>query len=213
MRVVRKFALAMLLATSSVVSQAATYFVELKGTVTSQVDPGSDANIGLGDTVTMTARFNDSRIFDNGTSRYANFFGLPADGDHYWNVKLNDLTWKSRDDELDGYPVDFDASDNFLQLPYIELLSGGGIGNPEGSLVPVDTNKIPIFNLGTGHIRSGDFLYGNTYVTPGFNVTWDLAGAKLTEVPEPSIWAMTIIGFGMVGAASRKRSRLRTITC
>lgn len=213
MRVVRKFALAMLLATSSVVSQAATYFIELKGTVTSQVDPGSDANIGLGDTVTMTARFNDSRIFDNGANRYATLYGLPTSGNYYWNVKLNDLTWKSVDEEFDGFPIDFDADDRPLQAPYFELLSGGGIGTPQGSLVPINTNQIPIFNLGSGEIRSGGFLYGNTYETPGFNVSWDLAGAKLTEVPEPSIWAMTIIGFGMVGAASRKRSRLRTITC
>lgn len=217
MRVVRKFALAMLLATTSVASQAATYFFELTGKVTSQVTSGVDPDIAVGDTVKMTARFDDSRIFSDGANNYAGFYGLPSSGNHFWNVKLNDLSWYSRDDELDGFPFDPDPSDSIdfeIGRPYIQLLSGGGVGTPEGSLIPANSSTIPAFYLATGRIYSGDFLYGNTRSTPGFDVTWDLAGAKLTEVPEPSIWAMTIIGFGMVGAASRKRSRsLRTITC
>jgi hypothetical protein len=45
-------------------------------------------------------------------------------------------------------------------------------------------------------------------------VTWDLANAKFVQVPEPSVWAMSIVGFGIVGAASRKRARtLKRITC
>lgn len=212
MGVVRKIALAVLLATTSAAGHAATYLMELTGTVTSQVDPGSDPNIALGDTVKMTARFDDSRIFDNGSGKFATFYGLPTSGDQFWNVKLNDLTWKSVDEFLDGSPLDFDPFDNPLQAPYVPLV-GGGVGTPVGFLIPVDTDKVPTFDLASGQIRSGDFTYGNTYKTPGFNVSWDLGGAKLTAVPEPSVWALTIVGFGMVGAASRRRTRaLRTIT-
>lgn len=211
---VRKIALAVLLATTSVAGQAATYLIELKGTVTSQVDPGSDPNMTVGDTVTMSSRFTDANIFDNGVNRYATFYGLPTSGDTFWNVKLNALTWSSAAEFLDGAPFDFDANDHPLSFPLVELLPGGGIGTPEGLLIPASRNDIPIFDLYRGEIRSGDFLAGNTYQSPGFNVTWDLAGAKFSAVPEPSVWAMTIVGFGLVGAASRKRARsLRTITC
>lgn len=213
MGVVRNIALAVLLATTSAAGHAATYLMELTGTVTSQINPGSDPNIAVGDTVKMTARFDDSRIFDNGSLRAATFYGLPPAGDQFWNVKLNDFTWVSGHEYLDGFPIDFDPSDRPLSFPYVELLPGGGIGVPQGELIPVDTDKIPVFNL-SGKIVSGDYLYGNTYTTPGFNVSWNLGGAKLVAVPEPSVWAMTIVGFGIVGVTTRRRTKtLRTITC
>jgi hypothetical protein len=213
MGVVRKLALAVLLATTSAAGQAATYLMELTGAVTSQVDAGSDPNIAVGDTVKMTARFDDSRIFDNGSGKFATFYGLPTSGDQFWNVKLNGLTWQSLDEALDGLPLDFDPFDNPLQAPFVPLLAGGGLGTPTGFLSPEDTDKLPTFNLLTGEIRSGNSVDGNTYKTPGFNVSWNLGGAKLVAVPEPSVWALTIVGFGMVGAASRRRTRtLRTIT-
>jgi len=217
MRVVRNVALVVLLATTSVASQAATYFAQLTGTVTSQIDPGSDPNIAIGDTVVMTSRFDDSRIFDNGTLRAASVYGLPTSGDQFWNIKLNDFTWQTSDDEFDGGPFDFDANDHPLSLPYFALLPGGKIGSPVTFLTRTDTDAIPrLYSSGgsTANILAGDFLYGNTSKTPGFVVTWDLSNAKLVQVPEPSIWAMTIVGFGIVGAASRKRSRtLKRITC
>ena len=212
MGVVRKLALAVLLATTSAAGQAATYLFELTGTVTSQVDPGSDPHIAVGDTVKMTARFDDSRIFDNGSGQFATFYGLPTSGSQFWNVKLNDLTWMSTDEFLDGLPLDFDPFDNPLQAPYVPLV-GSGVGTPVGFLVRSESDTLPTFDLFKGEIRSGDSLYANTSKTPGFNVSWNLGGAKLTAVPEPSVWAMTIVGFGMVGAASRRRTRtLRTIT-
>jgi hypothetical protein len=238
MRMVRKIALAAILATTSVEAQAATYFVKLTGTVTSQFDPGPGpvvdpppppsppappVNIAVGDHVVMTAVFSDDRIFDNGSVKAAVMYGLPKSGQQFWNVKLNDLTWKSRDDEFDGLPlsfdpngvpIDFDANPP-LSMPYFELLSGGKIGSPHFLLTPPDTNKIPRLSSdgGDGVILPGQYLFGNTTQTPGFVVTWDLAHGSITTVPEPSVWAMTIVGFGIVGAASRRRSRaLKSIT-
>jgi hypothetical protein len=214
---VRNIALAAILATTSVAAQAATYLAQLTGTVTSQVAPGSDPNIAIGDTVIMTSRFDDSHIFDNGALRAAVVYGLPASGDQFWNIKLNDLTWQASDDEFDGFPFDFDADGHPLSMPYFELLPGGKIGSPITLLTRVDVDNLPRFySFGgpTAAIFPGDGLYGNTTKTPGFVVTWDLANARFTAVPEPSVWALTIVGFGIVGAASRKRSRkLRTITC
>lgn len=214
MRMVRNVALAVLLATTSVASHAATYVVELTGTVASQVNPGSDPDIAVGDTVKMTGRFSDDRIFDDGADRYAVVYGLPTSGTEFWNVKLNGLTWASFDEFQDGAPIDFDPFDRPLSFPYFEVLPGGKIGAPQGLLIPSNSSTVPSFDLGLGHIRSGDPFYNNSRETPGFNVSWDLAGAQLVQVPEPSVWAMTIIGFGIVGAASRRRARtLKRITC
>lgn len=214
MRLVRNAALAFFLAGSAVAAQASTYLATLTGTVSSQVNPGSDPNISVGDSVVMTARFNDDNIFDNGVNRYATVYGLPPSGEHFWNVKLNNLTWTSLDDEFDGAPFDFDSQGHPLSLPYFELLPGGKIGTPQGFLTRPSTDKLPRFYLQSGEIRSGDFLFGNTTPSPGFNVTWDLSGAKYTAVPEASVWATMVVGFGLVGAASRRRVRtLRRITC
>jgi PEP-CTERM putative exosortase interaction domain len=215
----RGIALGVVLATTSAAAQAATYLAQLTGTVTSQIDPGFDPNISVGDKVVMTARFDDSRIFDDGTLRAATVYGLPTSGAQFWNVKLNGLTWQTSDDELDGQPSFFvlpDPKGHELSMPYFELLPGGKVGSPHFLLTRINTDQIPRFYSSggaTGQILPGDFLYGNTTQTPGFNVTWDLANSKLSTVPEPSVWALTIVGFGLVGAASRKRSRmLRTIS-
>ena len=210
----RGIALAVVLATTSFAAHAATYLAQLTGTVTSQIDPGFDPNISVGDKVFMTARFTDDEIFDNGTLRAAVMYGLPESGDKFWNIKLNGLTWVSVHDEFDGLPFDFDAKGHPLAQPYFELLSGGKISGPNALLTAVNNSTLPLFYSGPtqANILSGEGLYGNTSKTPGFVVTWDSSG-KLTTVPEPSVWALTIVGFGLVGAASRRRSRtLRAIS-
>lgn len=209
----RKAAVAILIGTTSMAAHAATYIVQLTGTVTSQIDPGSDPNIALGDTVTMSGRFTDDNIFDDGTQRVATFYGLPTSGQEFWNVKLNGLTWKSQDEFLDGLPFDFDSQGHPLSNPSVALLPGGKIGTPQGWLIPVFTDQVPEFDLASGEIRAGS-NYGNTYKSPGFNVTWDIAGGSYTQVPEPGTWAMMITGFGVIGMTARRRSRaLPSITC
>ena len=205
MRWVRDAALAAAMMVMSFSAQAATYIVSLTGTVTSQVDPGSDPNISVGDTVVMNGHFTADRIFDNGSFRAAVMYGLPPSGNYFWNVTLNGLTWMSSDDELDGAPLDFDSKDHPLAMPYFELLPGGKIGAPQGFLTRVDSDTLPRFYLGSGQIRSGDFLYGNTSKTPGFNVTWNLSSGTITAVPEMTSWAMMIAGFGLIGVTARRR--------
>ena len=57
---------------------------------------------------------------------------------------------------------------------------------------------IPSTVTGTGN---DVFSFGFQNV-PGF---FGLDNLSLTAVPEPSTWAMMIVGFGLVGAAARRR--------
>ncbi|WP_332764037.1 PEPxxWA-CTERM sorting domain-containing protein [Phenylobacterium sp.] len=49
--------------------------------------------------------------------------------------------------------------------------------------------------------------YTSTYYTQGFRGVWDFDGARIVGIPEPSAWAMMLMGFGLAGAALRRRGR------
>ena len=53
-----------------------------------------------------------------------------------------------------------------------------------------------------------DSAYGDNPATPQFNVT--LSPAATGAVPEPASWAMMVGGFGLVGAAMRRRRAAST---
>lgn len=53
-------------------------------------------------------------------------------------------------------------------------------------------------------LEAGNGLYNNLYNSQGFKGTWDFSGST-AAIPEPSTWAMLITGFGLAGAAIRRR--------
>lgn len=96
---------------------------------------------------------------------------------------------------------------------YVAFLSTFGIANNNGS-VGVDSCfnagcTVPDANLGnavTGTFREGD---GLTF-SNNFGI-YDLKFSATINapVPEPTTWAMMIVGFGAVGVAMRRRQRVR----
>ena len=78
------------------------------------------------------------------------------------------------------------------------------------------------FNEATGAINYGYLTMTNT-ATTGFPATitgWSFentggaitVGGAIAAVPEPATWGMMVLGFGLIGAAARKRSVKTTVS-
>jgi uncharacterized protein (TIGR03118 family) len=86
-------------------------------------------------------------------------------------------------------------------------------GNFMGKLLGTDGNPIQIdglWALANGNGGSGGDP-NKVYFTAGLNGEEDGLFGSLSPVPEPSSWALMLIGFGLVGFAFRRRGRPRTL--
>lgn len=77
----------------------------------------------------------------------------------------------------------------------------GGVGSPvQQFFAPEGATRL--------FLGSADVASGSWFDNPGsMVVTIDYAPADVSAVPEASTWAMMIVGFGMLGAASRRRHK------
>ena len=66
------------------------------------------------------------------------------------------------------------------------------------------TSINPLIDVGSGGINDFSGTAGGLF---GADVS---AGSPL-DVPEPAAWAMMVVGFGLIGTATRRRSRLRAV--
>ena len=196
-------------------AEAARYYeITLKGELVSELgygpwelNTGVDQKLAVGNIVTLTARFNADRAFDQGGGFVAGLYGLPTGGEEFWRLDVGGLTWNSIHEMYDGFPIYVD-DENYYADPSIRF-SGGKVTGVSGEMVPTSTDTIPVFRLSDFRIEPGEGLYGNTYGTQGFKGTWDYAGSSaiLSGVPEPATWAIMIVGFGMTGATIRAARR------
>lgn len=140
-------------------ADATVFEITVQGRLVSQINPGVDPLMSVGDTITVSSRFDDSRVMEWGSYGYkiAGLYGLPTTGVQFWNAKLNGLTWKSQDEFLDGAPFGehynslADSSLNFsktLGAPAFIFTDHQVLGLA-GWMIPVGTNSTPNLQLGS----------------------------------------------------------------
>jgi hypothetical protein len=157
-------------------------------------------------------RFGDADwggFFTNRDANGENFFGF-AQVDHSWILDFdNGLTANDGSCSLAGAFGLGGSKYCDLGLATEVGVAGGDSGGPgfiNGRIVSVNSYSLS-FGTGFGDLRAGlNNSFGEldgvvpTYIHESF-----IAGAM--AVPEPSSWAMLIMGFGLVGATARRRQR------
>ncbi|WCL55537.1 PEPxxWA-CTERM sorting domain-containing protein [Gimibacter soli] len=153
----------------------------------------SFANTGIGGSVLPS--LGGPRDDSNYTMLFSNTFSVGGTGDlNLW--VLADDTALVRITGLNGAVLDFPAF-----AGQINPCAGGGLGNPVGC-VEGDMGSWSFSGLEAGNytldiysFQTGGDVFGMQYA---MNVT--------SAIPEPATWLMMIMGFGLVGMASRRRT-------
>lgn len=198
---------------------------------------GIDPNLAVGDYLVMKARFSSDRLVEWGNHGYSmvGFYGLPTTGEEYWRVEgPGGMVWRTRDDQNDGQVIFQDWQDNTRNIRYPAIaIQDGKVLGVGGKMYESSGSSRPMlkmgYTMGSGFkdcyhecveyfepgsfssqfaISAGDGYYSNFYNSQGFDGVWDFDGSVVAMVPEPSTWAMMIVGFGLVGAGLRRPLRI-----
>lgn len=161
----------------------------------SQIGPGGFSNVGggTGPSVEGSGLFN--MVGDYGT-------GISG----ALGVNLNGLVGVFLGDGVPGGPAPAQRDDglsfasiapSLYQIFWIgDGLTGDGIGSLQQFLAPTGATRL--------YLGSSDgFGWANNSGT----ATIDVGGLAAPGVPEPSTWAILVLGFGVIGAGLRGRAR------
>jgi len=177
-------------------ASAALQTLNFSGSVLS-VNPSIPSAVAVNDAVTMSVTFDDS-FFDDSFELEPGVFGISGPGAAF-NFTAGSLVFTLSDFiavEVPFPAIVFDYAD-FTDLTEVFFTGYDGENflvtgvNLLGSDCPV----AGCFLLSTGPDLENVYAYGT--------LTTESTGA----VPEPASWAMLIAGFGLTGAAMRRRSR------
>lgn len=149
---------------------------------------GSDADRGFGAPVSQTlsglviGKTYDVS-FEWAAAQQANFFGATTEG---WEVYLTDSN--------NGQIVNFQTET---------------VNNPEKGFQPWRGERFSFEATEASHVLSF-FAFGGPGGLPPFALL-DNVSVVDSAVPEPASWAMLIAGFGLVGAAARRRRQVAVL--
>ncbi len=193
------------------------------------INPGTPSDLGVGTPVVFQAIYDTAKLVDrtvtvnDGTGLgFASVLAASLADDPRASLsisigpvsftKFDQLNYGTPEGEC-GAGCDLGAG-NFPDVAYLNG-AFAGVGNLFVNAAGYSFDSDPIadafggFDLGSGN-GGYDFFLGLASNGDPFAQTlavgnYDAAAVVITPVPEPATWAMTIAGFGLVGACSRRR--------
>lgn len=198
--------------------------VSVTGVLTSQTNAGTDPNLSVGSTFTLAASFDDSYLkpwtHGNPGDQIVGLYALP---DSSFRIDAPGLFWDTSDAIYGPWFIIGDHYDHPQAYPAV-IINGDKVVSIVGDLSSGDTSLKPqLGSIGANFaitppdhtVRDRYVPTTNDYQTPGFMGVWDFANATVTDpppadaisaVPEPTTWAMFLLGFGTIGWSLRRRS-------
>lgn len=174
------------------------------GSVAAVFGPAPDG-VAAGDAAHVRLRFDSATLVDRTAVANAAF------GTFYSSLKVGSLTGPGALLDVRVGPSHFTGADQFDFFgdplvaggnPYVLFKDGGFFGvqffamTPGGSAFATAGASPQLFDFVGGAAKVGGPSYG------GF---FDYSKAVVSDVPEPSTWALLIGGFALTGAALRRR--------
>lgn len=214
----------------------ALYTGELTGQVGNITGYGSTSSVG-GNLGVNTANPNRLGWFREGDNMYDFALGderfvNPTTGVNAWEAIMGEPIDQIRYSYLSDFDNGLAANDTACRLTQASNFGGrpgtdfcnlgeglrevgvaggdsGGGGFINGQVASVNSYGIT-FGTAWGDIRNGlQSSYGEFtgYVPVWYHADWINSNLVVAAVPEPSTWAMLILGFGMVGGTMRRRAK------
>jgi hypothetical protein len=153
-----------------------------------------------------------TRLYTVTASDFQNSFGLPVPIDPVQiSFRLTlDPTFRTFETETgiglvsSNVPIDGGLGFEYLDPSLGDLLSvGGSVSGLYALLGGTQDIYIDLRNVAGGHPTLNLLLYRQT--GPGAGFRSFTGSVSVAEVPEPSAWALMLVGFGFAGAAMRRR--------
>lgn len=185
--------------------------VTVNAVVTEITHPAGADGAQIGDSATLVARYDDINLID-----------ITAADDAYFGGTATGLSAVSLDAPGSGFKMTF-RGDTFTQsIDEGQDTGGFGIAYPlvlfhNGAFWGFDVLGVRPDGFGIAFFSEAELSLDLPPVLVGgfgccfgfgqesFKGTMDIAGAQIQGVPEPSTWALMIGGFGLAGAALRRR--------
>jgi len=222
----RAAACAVVVSLSAYSASALTYDFDVTGTLTSQVNAGTDPNIAVGDLLHVSAHVDASRVVTWGSSGYQiAFLDRRAGGDNTFGVTLNGMSWNSSADIYDGAEMYSRAVrvegaggvlTNTLEgfgAPAI-IFSGDEVVGLIGYMSKSWDSSAPVLRFGTGRVNGfesfrnfepgGPVTYQSYFspISPSFNFTVEAGNGLYNNNYETpgfrGVWSGSVRQIGVV---------------
>ncbi|WP_243445932.1 PEPxxWA-CTERM sorting domain-containing protein [Polymorphobacter arshaanensis] len=139
-----------------------------------------------------------------GTLEFATVSGLDVNVRYEYDPSVPDIFFYSIENDVDCDSLGGHCSYDFRRMVTTPTQFFFSVYVP-ASFDRCDIAKAAYADYGDLCASYSDLLYGQAYITSSDGSTATLQVLREGAVPEPASWALMIAGFGMTGAALRRR--------